>query len=348
MSCVSDSQLLSLFTGQLPAEERAAALVHLEGCDACRMVLATLASEARPALERVGPWALLEPRGRGGMGEVFLAERDDGQRCVLKRLRANVGDDPELQRRFREEARLLATLSHPNIGRILESGEDDGECWLALELIDGVDFRELLEHFRATGAIAPPALAVELIRQAAAGLASAHAATDSAGKPLKIIHRDLSPGNLMISRDGVVKVIDFGVAQSTMNEATRTNIIVGKLNYYAPEQARGDRIDARCDVFSLGLVFQELLTGRPSYSLRSKGRELERDIAAGRTPAEPPGDVWVMPELWALSKRCVAPDRKDRVVDMDSLERELGALQRERGLSLPPEAVRALTRTAFR
>ncbi|MBS1151995.1 MAG: Serine/threonine protein kinase [Myxococcaceae bacterium] len=345
MSCVSDSQLLSFFTGALPAAQRASVLEHLEGCESCRLVVATLGGEGRPpasAPERVGLYRLIKLLGRGGMGEVFLAEDEDGQRCVVKRLLAELGDDPDLQRRFRREAQVLARLSHPNIGRLLEFGEDEGTCYLALEFIEGVDFRTLLRRFKDSGSIAPAALAVELVRQAASGLAAAHRATDSRGKPLKLIHRDVSPGNLMVSCEGVVKVIDFGMAQSAMHEASKTGVVLGKLQYFSPEQARGDRIDARCDVFGLGLVFQEFLTGRRSYA-GSRPRELERDVSAGRTPAEPPADVWVMAELWEISRRCVAPDPKDRFTTMDALEHALAAVQRARSLTLPAEAIRALT-----
>lgn len=343
MSCVADSQLLSLLAGELAAPERAKVLEHLDVCELCRSVLGTLAKEGQPpAAERLGPYQLLKPLGRGGMGEVFLALRDDGERCVVKRLLPEHGNNPEFQRRFQQEARLLASLVHPNIRRVLDFREIDGSWVLVLEFIDGLDFRALLTRFKKAGAIAPAALAVELARQAAVGLSFAHQAVDSLGKPLDLIHRDVSPGNLMVDAQGRVKVIDFGMAQAAMNEATKTGVVLGKLHYFAPEQLRGDRIDARCDVFALGLVLQEFLTGRRSYAT-SKPRELEGDVSLGRTAAEPPADVWVVPALWELSRRCVAPDPADRFATMAALEEALSRLQRELSLTLSAEAVLALT-----
>jgi serine/threonine-protein kinase len=290
----------------------------------------------------IGPYQLIRRLGRGGMGEVFLARRADGLRCVVKRLLPEFGQEHEFARRFRQEAGLLARLVHPNIGRLLDFGKSEGRWYLALEYIDGVDFWTLLQRFKAAGAIAPPALTGELIRQAATGLAAAHRAVDAKGKPLELIHRDVNPANLMVNSDGVVKVIDFGMAQAATNEATRTGMVLGKLHYFAPEQARADRLDARCDVFALGLVFQEFRTGRKSYA-NPNARELERDVATGHTPAEPPADVWVMPELWAIARRCVEADPADRFPNMEALVRELASAQRALSLGLTANAVRALT-----
>jgi serine/threonine protein kinase len=342
MSCVSDDALLSFFNGALPAKERAEVIAHLDDCEICHAVLATLGQEGKPPRDQVGPYRLVKQLGRGGMGEVFLAEHEDGTRCVLKRLRPELASNRELQRRFRQEAPMLARLRHPNIGALLEYGEIDGVSYLALEYIDGVDFRTLLKRFKDSGSIAPAGLAVELVRQAALGLDAAHRAKDAQGKPLNIIHRDVSPGNLMVSLGGVVKVIDFGVAQAAINEATQTGIVLGKLHYFSPEQARADKVDARSDVFALGLVLQEFLTGRRSYS-GSKARQLAQDVAAGRT-GDAPTDVWVMPQLWEISRRCVAPDPEDRFASMRALEEALGQAQRMLSLGLSAEAISALIR----
>ncbi len=340
--CVSDGQLLAFFTGDLPASERAGVLEHLDGCELCQAVLATLAQEGKSKFEQLGPYRLLKRLGRGGMGEVFLAERDDGAQCVVKRLLPELSADRDFQRRFRQEAPLLARLEHPNIGRLLDFGEVDGASYLALELIDGIDLRGLLNRFKDSGSIAPAGLTVELIRQAALGLGAAHRALDARGEPLNLIHRDVSPGNLMVSTAGVVKVIDFGMAQAAINEATATGIVLGKLQYFSPEQARGGRLDARTDIFSLGLVMQELLTGRRSYG-GSRPRKLSQDVAAGRT-GDAPVDVWVIPRLWELSRRCVAPEPSGRFASMQALVDALAQAQKDLSLALTPEAISAMVR----
>lgn len=214
--------------------------------------------------ETFGRYTLLGAIGRGGMAEVRLAAetRPDGsvRLCVLKR--APAGAAPELTEALREEGRICRMLRHPNIVELYEAGVAAGSPYLTFELIDGVSLRELLDLLAPERL--PLAAVLELGVQAASALAYAHAATDDRGAPLAVVHRDVTPQNVLVDRSGRVKVVDFGIARfSGRGLATRHGMVKGKLGYLAPEQLRGRVLDGRTDVFTLGLVLVELIAGRP-------------------------------------------------------------------------------------
>lgn len=207
----------------------------------------------------LGPYRLERRLGKGGMGEVWQAAHPPtGGRVALKILRegeqASVG-------RFLEEARLGATFSHPGLVRVLDSGVERDRPWLAMELLEG---RTLAELRRARPEGWPVGLVGALGLQALAALAVLHEAKGEDGAARPIVHRDLKPSNLLLTREGALKVIDLGVALATSTERTRTRsgVLVGSVRYASPEQARGEAVTPRTDLFSLALVLQELLTGQ--------------------------------------------------------------------------------------
>lgn len=222
-----------------------------------------------PRSERAGPYRLLHPIARGGMSETFVAERTGAagivQRVCLKRLRSAEANDPAWIRRFLAEARISAALSHQNIVSLFDVGQDESGWWMAFQLVEGVDLRGILSALRARGEPMPVEQALLVTMEVGKALAYAHARLDAAGMPLGLVHRDVSPGNILVSVDGGVYLTDFGIAKVTHAERTRTGEIIGKAPYMSPEHALGEELDARADVFSLGVVLFEMLTGEQPF-----------------------------------------------------------------------------------
>ena len=205
-----------------------------------------------------GPYALRERLHKGAMAEVFRAiDTRNGQPCALKRILTAVAEEEDFVRELEEEARIASTLDHPNIARVLDFGAIDGTHFIAYELVDGVDLRVVFENASLSEASLPFGFVVRVFLDVAAALAHAHAK--------EVVHRDVSPHNIVVSRSGDVKVIDFGIAKAKGRLArTGAGVIKGKLGYLSPEQVRGGTpaapVDARSDVFSLGICMWELLT----------------------------------------------------------------------------------------
>ncbi len=203
------------------------------------------------------------------MGEVFLATQGD-QTVVVKRILPHLVENPRFLRLFLDETRIAARLIHPNIARITELGEVEGTWFVAMEHVDGLDLRELLKRSREVNHHVPLEVALTIALQVARGLEHAHGATDAQGRFLKIVHRDVSPHNILLGRNGEVKVIDFGVAKAANKSVhTASGVLKGKFPYMAPEQASARPVDGRTDVFALGIVLWEMICAR--YLFRGKG-----------------------------------------------------------------------------
>ena len=218
----------------------------------------------------VGSYTLLSRLGSGGMADVYLARREGSgvvQRVALKRLRPEHLDDPKFTRMFLDEARLAAKLVHPNIVTLLDVGEHQGELYLAMELVDGAPLSRMLQLLRRRGLPIGSAAAVEVTLQVANALTYAHAMTDETGQALRLVHRDVSPQNVLVDKTGHVKLADFGIARSLDGGGarTRTGIMKGKLSYMAPEQVQTSTYDQRIDVYALGVVLFEMLANRLPY-----------------------------------------------------------------------------------
>jgi eukaryotic-like serine/threonine-protein kinase len=199
-----------------------------------------------------GRYRLERPLGHGGMASVFLARDTELDRAVaLKLLAENLGGDENVRRRFVREARLAARLSHPNVVSVFDAGEDDGRPYIVMEYVDGENLTELLAR---RGRV--------LALQAAQGLAHAHAAG--------LVHRDVKPQNLILGGDGTLKIADFGIARAAETTAlTQAGTVLGTAAYLSPEQALGEEVTPATDVYSLGVVLYELLTGRPPFQVET-------------------------------------------------------------------------------
>lgn len=230
------------------------------------------------ALSRIGPYSVLRPLGAGGMAETFVAERRGPgafvQRVCLKRIRADMATDPELVRQFMAEAAIAARLRHNTIASVLDFGEDQGVLYMAIELIDGVDLRDVI---LAAPTGLPASLVVYLAVELATALTTAHGSA--------VVHRDVSPSNVLVSRAGEVKLADFGIARvETGPVHTRTGVVRGKVPYMAPEYARTGRFDARADLFSLGVLLHECAYGERPFDGATDLETLERATRGERTP----------------------------------------------------------------
>ncbi|MBC7975667.1 MAG: serine/threonine protein kinase, partial [Myxococcales bacterium] len=249
---------------------------------------------ASPRLpHRLGMYELLRPLAQGGMADIYLARRlGPGQferQVALKVLSERRADDPEACAMFLDEARLVAMLHHRNIASVLEVDVVDGKHYLAMEYVHGADLREVLLATQRTGARMPFATAIAIVCAAAAGLDHAHRRCSSDGKPLKLVHRDVSLSNIMLGHDGSVKVIDFGIATTTIASVhTSPGVVRGKASYMSPEQCMGDPIDHRSDVFALGVVLYELTTGVRCFHGKT---DFDRMLAVVRTEYLAPSEL---------------------------------------------------------
>ncbi len=284
---------------------------------------------------RLGPYEILSPLGAGGMGEVYRA-RDTrlGREVAVKVLPAGVSSDPERLKRFEKEARSASSLNHPNIVTVYDIGESSGTSWIAMELVEGETLREML----VAGPL-PMTRLLPIAAQAADGLAKAHGAG--------IVHRDLKPENVMVTTDGFVKILDFGLAKLTQPEVTsgataaptasggtEPGIVLGTLGYMAPEQVRGEAADPRSDIFAFGAVLYEMLTGRRAFQGASAADTLsailrdEPEIGATQGAASP--------ALEHIVRRCLEKSPQERFQSARDLA---FALRESAGTSSTPQSV---------
>ncbi|MBL8957452.1 MAG: serine/threonine protein kinase [Myxococcaceae bacterium] len=217
-------------------------------------------------------YEVLERLAAGGMGEVLLARQVGGvegfeRLVILKTLLPELASDPSFINQFVDEARVVATLSHPNVVSVFEVGVWDGTYYLAMEYIPGPNLAQLRSAAAKAGRVMPLVLCAQIGADAAVGLDHAHSAKDLRGGRLGVVHRDISPQNIMVRVDGVTKVVDFGIARAA-NRASRTEtgMVKGKLGYMPPEQLTGKELDGRADQYSLGITLWELCCGRPLFA----------------------------------------------------------------------------------
>ncbi|MCK6552493.1 serine/threonine protein kinase, partial [Myxococcota bacterium] len=220
--------------------------------------------------ERIGRYEVLRKIATGGMAELFLAKQvgmEGFEKVVaIKRILAHLAFDEEFINMFRDEARIVAKLSHPNIVQIYDLGKSDDTYFIAMEYIPGRNLSSVAKKAKGKGVPLPPEYIARCMAQACEGLYYAHTRQDIDGRPLKIVHRDVSPQNIILAFSGGVKLVDFGIAKAATKIAhTRAGVLKGKYAYMSPEQIRGDEIDARSDLFAVGIVLYELLCGKRPF-----------------------------------------------------------------------------------
>ena len=231
--------------------------------------------------------------GRGGMAEVWLAEqkgiRGFARRVVIKQMLSHLAEDREFVRRFEDEARVAALMKHSNVVRVEDFGEASGVPYLVMEYIEGEDLVVLAERAQERGERLPPRLVLQIGIDIARGLHAVHHLTTYEGAPLNVVHRDVSPQNIMVDLEGHAKLLDFGVARAATNQVkTRVGILKGKIAYFSPEQSRGEPLDGRSDQFALGVVLWECLAQRRLFGGRP---DIEVMNAIVQGPRQPPSQV---------------------------------------------------------
>jgi serine/threonine protein kinase len=228
-----------------------------------------------------GKYYLLDRINVGGMAEVFKAKAygvEGFEKLVaIKRILPNIAEDEEFITMFIDEAKIAVQLNHANIAQIFDLGKIEDTYFIALEYVYGKDLRAIFERLRKRGEIMPIPTACYIITQVCEGLDYAHRKKDAMGRDLNIVHRDVSPQNILVSYEGDVKLIDFGIAKAA-NKASKTQagILKGKFGYMSPEQVRGLPLDRRSDIFSLGIIFYEILTGERHFVGESDFSTLEK------------------------------------------------------------------------
>ena len=282
--------------------------------------------------ERFGPYTLLEQLGQGGMAVVHRAERvgEAGfkKRVAIKRILPQYRRDPSLLERFAAEARTNARLDHPNLVQVLDFGIDP-EPYLVLEYVEGVSLSQLMQRLLAKNERLEVAAALFIAAEVANGLDHAHRKRGDDGKPLGIVHRDVSPQNVLLSNEGGVKVSDFGLVKAADNVLkTASGISIGKLSYMAPEQAQGQETDARADIFSLGVTIWEMLTLR-SLIPPDDPAKAAKLVQGGQFDLVSRYRPDVDPRIDTLVGQCLKVDRELRMPSAQQLSMELRELLHE-------------------
>ncbi len=248
---------------------------------------------------RLGRYELVRKIAAGGMAEIFLARQWGAggffRDVVIKRLFRHLAEHPRQLRMFQDEARLLATLSHPNIPQVYDLAFADGHWYMAMEYVEGWNVADIWRQGAKVGARMPIPVALGIVIQACEALHHAHERVDRARSPLRIVHCDVTPQNIMLTRDGVVKVMDFGIADTTLRKDADPGAMRGTLSYMAPEQVRAKPLDKRADVFALGVILYELTTGSRLFrgsEVRIMTQIVEEDVPPPRaTHPDYPADL---------------------------------------------------------
>ncbi|NDG83789.1 MAG: serine/threonine protein kinase [Proteobacteria bacterium] len=283
-------------------------------------------------LKKFGKYFLLDRIGEGGMAEIFRARLAaagaSGRFVVIKRIQGAYSNNTEFVSMFRGEVQVTMRFTHPNIVQLYESGEETGQQYIAMELVEGRNLRQILSKISQKQQRVPVPAACQIIEQAAAGLHYAHSFKDRiTGEPLNLVHRDVSPQNILVSYDGNIKVIDFGIAKAATNgEATRAGVIKGKLSYLSPEQVMGDVLDGRSDVFALGIVMWELLTAKRLFVADGDNEFAVLKMIEGcNSYVKPPStfNPEVPPELDAIVMQALSRDVKKRFQTGEEMARSI-------------------------
>lgn len=278
-------------------------------------------------MERFGQYILLEKVATGGMAEIFKAKKIgiEGFEQVLavKRILPHLSSDEEFVNMFIAEAKLVAQLTHKNIAQIYDFGMIDQNYFISMEYIRGKDLKAILKKVSLERRKLPAGIAVFIAKEVATALSYAHKQKDNTGKDLNIIHRDISPQNILVSYEGEVKIIDFGIAKASTHSKTTTGMLKGKLSYMSPEQAWGKPVDHRSDIFSLGVVLYEMLTGRKLFHGDSEVGTLEL-IRKTRIEPLPSAVNMDMPSgLEAKVLKALAREASERYQNASDMELDL-------------------------
>ncbi|MGD0530409.1 MAG: serine/threonine-protein kinase, partial [Polyangiaceae bacterium] len=265
----------------------------------------------------VGRYRLIAELARGGMGIVYLAlVRGPGgfnKLFVVKVLKEHMSEDPKLVFMFLEEARLAAKLNHPNVVQTIEVGSDRGQHFIAMEYLDGQSLHRIVARGRRTAVVFPQHFQLYVLMELLEGLQYAHGVTDFDGTPMRLVHRDVSPQNVLVTYDGLVKILDFGIAKALdSSNDTRTGMLKGKVAYMAPEQASGEPLDGRADVFAVGAMLWEAAVGDRMWSRTSNDLQILHALMNGTIPRPRDANPNIDPRLERMILKATSYRPADR------------------------------------
>jgi serine/threonine-protein kinase len=299
-----------------------------------------------------GRYALFDFIGKGGMAEIYLArqktELGPARRCVVKQILPELASDPAFSEMLVHEAKLAGRLSHANVVQVFDLGREGERLFIAMEYVEGFDLNDLLRRCSRAKMPFPFELGVHVVGEALKGLDYAHRRTDDQGRPLGLVHRDVSPSNLLVSFEGEVKVCDFGIARANdvlAGEAASSTAhelgeaLKGKAGYMSPEHARGEAIDARADVFAAGIVLWELAAGRRMYKTGEGRPSLLEQARAAEVPELPRKGLPAEDKLRSVITRALAPSRDARYPSAAAMQRDLDAYAASAKLMTSPLAL---------
>ena len=298
-----------------------------------------MSQQRAPIPSQLGKYEVLDRIAYGGMAEIFLA-REIGlagmeRLVVIKRILPQFANDETFVQMFVQEANFVGRLSHPNVVQIHELGTADGTFFLAMEYIEGIAVRELMAQAKRRGKSLPIASALSIIIQACEGAHAAHELRDDKGELVGLVHRDITPHNLMITANGFVKLLDFGIAKATERalDLTRTGGLKGKLHYLSPEQCRREHLDRRSDIFAIGVVAAELLTGQRLFSRDSELATMQA-IVEGRYTALRELQPSIPRSIATVIDKALATQPAARYASADDMRRALIRAAENEGITL--------------
>ena len=313
-----------------------------------------MAPDAQPSAVRIGGYDVFAKLGGGGMGEIYLG-RQTGlgnfvRPVVLKVIREHLADDEQYRRMFLDEARITAMIAHPNVVHVLDFGEHEDLLYIAMEYLDGESLATMMRRQAERGVRMSPPLIAHILAEACAGLHAAHNVTTADGRPLHLVHRDVSPSNIFVTFDGTVKLLDFGVARAEERIAESRAGRFGKMAYMSPEQVTGAvNVDRRSDIFGLGIVLFELCTLRRLFR-RPTQPEIVDAIVKGPIPLLSEVMDSVPLQLDLICQKCLARRPDDRYGSAVELRRDLLGLRQVLAPAdqVPEEAVAAFMQSLFK
>src|SRR5579872_1579272 len=272
-------------------------------------------------------YRVVEKLESGGMAEVFRAESEGLQgfrkQVAIKRVLPHLSSKTKFISMFLDEARLSAQLSHSNCVQVFDIGVGDAAFFIVMEYVDGANLKAIIEHIKKSGRDFPVEAAVYIALEICKGLAYAHELTDSSGVPLHIVHRDMSPPNVLITKHGEIKIVDFGLAKANSQlEKSEPGIIKGKFSYLSPEAAQGQDVDARTDIFAVGIILWELLAGQRLF-LGETDFQTVKKVQQANIPSISSLNKAVTPELERIINKSLARDPTQRYAGARPLGQDL-------------------------
>lgn len=298
-----------------------------------------------------GKYELTERLAVGGMAEIFKAKafgvKGFERVLAIKSILPDMLEDETLVRMFVDEARIAVQLSHPNVVQIYELGEHEGRYYIAMEYVSGRDLRQILVHLKKADRQLPLSFVAVIGGKVCAGLDYAHRKLDADGKPLGVVHRDVNPQNILVSYEGAVKLTDFGIAKANVSDnKTQAGLLKGKLGYLAPEQILGAEVDHRADLFALGILLHEMLTGHNPFAGANEFATFENIRKANRTSLsdrlpKPP------PEFEEVLGRLLAREPGDRYESASEVQDDLRRFRSEDGILRGTKHLAAFMREEF-